>query len=529
MLTLYNKKRNFKNTNEPKGISIAKNRQFRFVVQRHHASHIHYDFRLEMGGTLKSWAVPKGPSLNPTVKRLAMMVEDHPVSYIDFEGTIPKGNYGAGTVEVWDKGNYIAVNEKGDSITEAQALDALKKGNLKFELKGKKIKGGFALVRLKKDDNKSWLLIKHRDKYAIDKDYNSEDYSKNKKKEDKATTNKPSVEKKTTLIKKPPSLWKSLVSLGNRKVSNYIKPMLCTPSEKAFDDKDWIFELKLDGYRAIAELNKDNLKLYSRNGLLFHEKYPPVIEALRKIKHSAILDGEIVVVNENGKPDFQKLQHYEENMEYHLIYYVFDILSYEGNDLKNYPLIERKQLLKKLLSRNTIVKYCDHIQTKGINFFRQVVSKDLEGIIAKKKDSKYYIGVRSKEWLKIKHVQTDEAVIAGYTQPRGSRKYFGALVLGKYKNGVLEYIGHSGTGFNEESLKDLWNVMQSLIVPTTPFNKKIKVNAPVTWIKPVLVAEMKFTEKTNENIMRHPVFVTLRPDKNATEVSSNGMIKKYKK
>lgn len=184
-LALYNKKRNFKDTSEPKGV-LAKAGKQRFVVQRHHASHIHYDFRLEMGGTLKSWAVPKGPSLNPTVKRLAMMVEDHPVSYINFEGTIPKGNYGAGTVEVWDKGEYIPVDEKGETISESQALSALKKGSLKFELKGKKIKGGFALVRLKNGDGKSWLLIKHRDKYALEEDYNSEDYSKDKKKEDKA-------------------------------------------------------------------------------------------------------------------------------------------------------------------------------------------------------------------------------------------------------------------------------------------------------------------------------------------------------
>lgn len=526
-LTLYNKKRDFKQTSEPIG-KASKESKLRFVVQRHHASHIHYDFRLEMNGVLLSWAVPKGPSLNPTVKRLAMHVEDHPVSYIDFEGTIPKGNYGAGTVEVWDHGNYVPVDEDGGTITEKQAYAAYKKGNLKFELKGRKIKGGFALVNLKKDGGKSWLLIKHRDGHALDEDYNAEVFSRNKKKEDvslkngspkkaaKKTTNKP-VKKKPGPLDDGTA--ESTISIGHKKISNYIRPMLASTSNTAFDSNDWLFELKLDGYRAIAELDNGHVKLYSRNGLSFIDKYPLVASALQKIKHRVVLDGEIVLVEADGRPNFQKLQHYESNTTYPLVYYVFDMLQYEGENMEGLPLTERKKLLKKLLGNNSTIKYCDHIEAKGKNFYKKVVAAHMEGIMAKRKESSYTEGVRTKEWLKIKNVQTHEAIIAGYTSPRGGRPHFGALILGKYKGNSLQYIGHTGTGFTMQSLQDLWNQMQPLIIKESPFEERIKVNAPVTWVKPKLVAELNYTELTSGNIMRHPVFIRLRPDKDPKEAT----------
>jgi len=528
-LTLYNKKRDFKQTSEPIG-KASKEGKLRFVVQRHHASHIHYDFRLEMNGVLLSWAVPKGPSLNPTVKRLAMHVEDHPVGYIDFEGTIPKGNYGAGTVEVWDHGNYIPVDEHGEKITEKQAIAAYKKGNLKFELKGRKIKGGFALVNLRKDDGKSWLLIKHRDEYVTDEDYNAEDFSKNKKKEDASgellkVSSRKSPPKKVAAkdVKKKPepleAIAENSVSISNKKISNYIKPMLASIADAAFDSDEWIFELKLDGYRAVAELDNGKVKLYSRNGLSFIDKYPLVAAALQKIKHRVVLDGEIVLIEEDGKPSFQKLQHYESSTTYPLVYYVFDMLMYEGEDMQDLPLIERKKLLKKLLGNNSTIKYCDHIETTGKAFYKKVVAADMEGIIAKKKESTYYAGVRTKEWVKIKNIQTHEAVIAGYTSPRRSREYFGALILGKYEDSQLKYIGHTGTGFNMQSLKDLWTMMQPLATKESPFKERIKVNAPVTWVKPKLVAELNYTEMTDENIMRHPVFIRLRPDQDPKDIT----------
>jgi bifunctional non-homologous end joining protein LigD len=525
-LTLYNKKRDFKQTSEPVG-KASKESKLRFVVQRHHASHIHYDFRLEMNGVLLSWAVPKGPSLNPTVKRLAMHVEDHPVSYIDFEGTIPKGNYGAGTVEVWDHGRYIPVDEDGEPITEKQAYAAYKKGSLKFELKGRKIKGGFALVNLKKDDGKSWLMIKHRDDHAIDEDYNAEEFSRNKKKEDASLKNgspQKTVKKaaKKAVKKKPEpieEIAEENISISRKKISNYIKPMLASIGDAAFDSNDWLFELKLDGYRAIAELDNGHVKLYSRNGLSFIDKYPLVASALQKIKHRVVLDGEIVLVEEDGKPNFQKLQHYESNTTYPLVYYVFDMLMYEGENMEELPLTERKKLLKKLLGNNSTIKYCDHIEAKGKDFYKKVVAANMEGIMAKRKESSYTEGVRTKEWLKIKNVQTHEAVIAGYTSPRGSRSHFGALILGKYNGSSLQYIGHTGTGFTVQSLKDLWNQMQPLVTKDSPFEEKIKVNAPVTWVKPKLVAELNYTELTTDNIMRHPVFVRLRPDKDPKEAT----------
>ncbi len=514
-LSLYNKKRNFSQTSEPKG-KISKTNQLRFVVQRHHASRIHYDFRLQMNGVLKSWAVPKGPSLNPSVKRLAMLVEDHPVSYIDFEGTIPKGNYGAGTVEVWDNGVYQPEDEKGKVISETTALAAFEKGSLKVSLKGKKLKGEFALVRLKNDDGKSWLLIKHRDANAVDDEYNSEDYSRDKKKENKIATGQT-----TKTLKKKPE--KSVVKSHSptRIVTNYIKPMFASVADEAFDDKDWLFELKLDGYRAIAEINGNSTRLYSRNGLSFSEKYPLIATALKKIKHHVVLDGEIALLDENGKTDFQKLQHYENYTQYPLVYYVFDILILEDTDTTDLPLTERKKLVKKLLGKNTVIRYCDHIETKGKAFFIEAMGANLEGIMAKKKDSLYHKGLRSKEWLKIKNIQTHEAVIAGYTSGKGSRQHFGALILGKYSGKQLHYIGHTGTGFYAETLGEVWNSMQPLVTPSSPFKEKIKVNAPVTWVKPKLVAELNFTELTNDNRMRHPVFVRLRTDKNANEIIMN--------
>lgn len=298
--------------------------------------------------------------------------------------------------------------------------------------------------------------------------------------------------------------------------------MLATPYEKVFDDDDWIYELKLDGYRAIAELRKDEVLLYSRNGLSFLEKFPLIVTALKKIKRQVVLDGEIVLTDENLKPDFQKLQHYQENTHLFLMYYVFDVLSVEGEDVQEMPLLERKKLLKKIVGKNNpVIRFCDHIEGMGEIFYKKVVSEGMEGIIAKRKDSIYMQGLRSADWLKIKNVQTHEAIICGYTAGRGSRKHFGALILGQYKNDQLQYIGHTGTGFNEQSLKDLWSLLQPLITDRSPFSQPIKVNAAVTWVKPKIVTELKYTELTQDGLMRHPVFLRLRPDQDAKTITMN--------
>ncbi len=296
--------------------------------------------------------------------------------------------------------------------------------------------------------------------------------------------------------------------------------MLATLSDKAFNDPEWIFEIKWDGYRAIAELEPDNVRLYSRNGLSFSETFPPVYQALTQINHQAVIDGEIVVLDDQGHPSFQMLQQYREDPAHPLIYYVFDLLSLDGKDLKTLPLIQRKELLKHLLDGipNSVIRFCDHIPKSGKDFFDQVVQMGLEGMIAKHIDSGYAVGVRSRQWLKIKNHNSVEAVIAGYTEPKGSRKHFGALILGEYNDGQLRYIGHAGTGFDDKLLNEMMMRMKPLIMSKSPFKEKIKVNAPVTWLKPQLVCEVKFTEQTQEGLLRHPVFLGLRIDKSPEEV-----------
>ena len=307
---------------------------------------------------------------------------------------------------------------------------------------------------------------------------------------------------------------------GAKKFDRFYKPMLASVGDHPFDNDDWLFEIKWDGYRAVAEWKKGKLKLYSRNGLSFINKYPIVAQALTALKHDVVLDGEIVVMDDKGHPSFQKLQDYEKNPRYPIAYYVFDLLFLHGKDLRDMPLTDRKDLLKKLLApvKGNIIRYCDHVEGQGKKFFKQMVKMDFEGMIAKKKDSTYHSGIRTNEWLKIKHHNITEAVIAGFTEPGGSRKYFGALILGAYNKNGLHYLGHTGTGFTHESLKELWTQMQPLIMHQSPFNENVKVNSPVTWIKPSLVCQIKFTEQTNEGMLRHPVFLGLRDDKTAKEV-----------
>lgn len=297
--------------------------------------------------------------------------------------------------------------------------------------------------------------------------------------------------------------------------------MLATLVDEPFDDEEWLFEIKWDGYRAIADWDKKKLQFYSRNGLSFLEKFSVVADSLQKLKHAAVIDGEVVLLDEDHKPNFQKLQQYEDHYNLPLVYYAFDLLYLDGENLMELPLTNRKELLKKLIENNydPVIKYSDHIQTTGKAFFKTAQEANLEGIIAKKADSNYTLGVRSKQWLKIKYQLNREAVIAGYTEPRGGRKHFGALILAQYnEKGELEYMGHTGTGFNQQSLKELWTKMQSLITTASPFSKKIKVNMPVTWIKPVLVCQVHFTEETSEGRLRHPVFMGLRIDKKNKEV-----------
>lgn len=307
-------------------------------------------------------------------------------------------------------------------------------------------------------------------------------------------------------------------SSGSKKISYYIQPMLTTAVDKPFDDEDWLFELKLDGYRAIAEIKKSALLLYSRNGLDLSDRYSVIVSVLKKIKTPMILDGEIVLLNEKGKPDFQKLQNYQKNRNYPLVYYVFDILSLNGKDQKQLPLIKRKKILQENLKTSDVIRYCDHVEFSGKEFFKAVRKQNLEGIIAKEKNSLYLPGIRSKQWLKIKYHQSQEAIIAGFTEPKGGRQHFGSILLAEYKKNKLEYIGNAGTGFTDKTLKEVMNKMKPLVSEESPFKKKIKAEGIITWIKPILVCEVAYSEITASGMLRHPVFKRLRPDKNAKAI-----------
>lgn len=305
--------------------------------------------------------------------------------------------------------------------------------------------------------------------------------------------------------------------------------MLAKLHDEAFDSEDWIFEIKWDGYRAIAELDGKNSRLYSRNGLAFEDEYAVVFEELKKIKQKIVLDGEIVAFNEKGMPSFQHLQLYGQDRSTPLVYYVFDLLSVNGTSIMDQPLIERKELLHSLLPQSDVIKYCDHVETKGKELFQAMQKQGLEGMIAKRKNSYYNTGGRTNDWLKIKHMLTDEAIIAGFTEARGGRKFFGALILGSYIDGKLTYIGHTGTGFTDKSLREMYHMLEPLIIDKNPFEGKVRVNAPVTWVKPQLVCNLKYTEVTADGSRRHPVYMGLRVDKSAKEVAPEAPVAKEAK
>lgn len=319
------------------------------------------------------------------------------------------------------------------------------------------------------------------------------------------------------------------VAKESNKLKSFIVPMMAKLYDKAFDDPKWIFEIKWDGYRAVAEINGSKTKLYSRNGLSFADKYPVIFEALKKIKRKVVLDGEIVALDGEGMPNFQLLQQYGERDDVPLVYYVFDCLYINGKSIEDKALLERKAILKELLPDSDLIVYCDHKEDNGKEFFKLMKKKGLEGMIAKRAASSYHENYRSDEWLKIKQVQSEEAVITGYTEPRNSRKYFGALVLGAYQKGKLTYIGHTGTGFDQKTLKYLYDTMQEYITDESPFDQKVPLNGKVTWLKPILVCNVKYSELTQGGHLRHPVFIGLRVDKEAQEIKAEGQNVKTRK
>jgi bifunctional non-homologous end joining protein LigD len=518
----YKSKRKFEKTPEPEPEVRPEGGQLIFVVHKHAARNLHYDLRLELDGVLKSWAVPKGPSLDPSLKRLSMMVEDHPLDYKDFEGVIPEGNYGAGSVIIWDRGFYQHPSAKDKGESEKLLRDGLKMGDVKFILNGEKLKGEFALVRMRKDE-KAWLLLKKKDRYASEMSILKENRSvasgKTLEEVSEAGPGKSFKQKKLGQIRLREALEEEdLKDAPINPMPHKIRPMLATLVKEPFEHPDWIFEVKWDGYRAIAEIRNGDVALYSRNQISLAKKFSPIAETLRKLGFDAVLDGEIVVVDDRGHPDFQMLQNFGKAGNGHLIYYVFDLLYFRGHDLTDLPLLRRKELLKKIFPSAKNIKFSDHIMKDGVLYFSLVKEKGLEGIIAKHSKSSYLMGKRSRQWLKIKTRLTQEGVIAGFTEPKGGRKYFGSLVLGVFEGDELIYIGHSGGGFGEKNLKAIYDKLQPLVRKKCPFTTKPKTNTPVTWIKPELVCEVTFHGWTDEGLMRQPVFLRLREDKAAREV-----------
>ena len=606
----YKRKRRFEETPEPPPKVETKGGN-RFVVQKHDATRLHYDFRLEMEGVLKSWAVPKGPSLDPADKRLAMQVEDHPVSYFDFEGNIPENNYGAGTVMVWDVGTWqplspVTVQGKYVPGTETEAAAMIAKGDLKFRLNGKRLKGDFALVKMRGrrpgSKGNEWLMIKKHDEHVVEgydieamdtsvlsgrtleeiagdaesAEWKSRPAGRGKLKaawlaeavakldKKRKTLNAEGAEDAEKQGKEKPARSESAVASHattpraqenetpetsassassalsavpapvKRPMPATIRPMLAESVAAPFDGAEWLFEIKWDGYRAVAFIADGKVRLVSRNQNDLTERYPELKDLPQFVRaKTAILDGEVVALDEEGRASFSLMQQRTgfrpggrravSNADVPVLYYAFDLLYLDGYDWRRLPLEDRKRKLASLLVAGEVLRYSDHYEGRGKALFEMARQKGLEGIVAKKSAS-FYEERRSREWLKIKIRHQLECAIGGYTEPEGSRAHFGSLVLGLYdKQARLIHVGQAGSGFDQKALDEIWKVLKKLETKKNPFFGEVEALRKVFWVKPELVAEIEFTEWTGGTSegsgpkLRAPVFLGLRDDKDPKE------------
>src|SRR5437667_3405037 len=483
-----------------------------FVVHMHAARRLHWDLRLEMDGVLRSWAVPKGPSPNRADKRLAVHVEDHPLEYGDFEGIIPEGNYGAGAVIVWDRGRWVPLEDP---------VEGMKKGKLLFELQGYKLKGKWTLVKLKKGE-KEWLLIKEKDAYV----------SADSALPPESVLSGLTVEELKAGKDRAAPVLKALARLKAPRRAVTVaeaEPMLAETREQPFSKPGWLFELKLDGYRVRAGREQAEARLLTRKGNDISAAFPELARALAALPFEGfILDAELVVPDEAGRPSFQRLQNRVRvsrglevrrgAVETPAVLYVFDLLAFEGYDLRPLSLEQRKALLEQIVPRVGPLKYLSHFEKDGEALYEQVVNMGLEGIVAKKADAPYRAG-RSPNWLKIRADRTDDFVVVGFTRPKGSRSGFGALDLGAYQDGKLVYGGRVGSGFTDAELKDVSAALERGIRPTPALSGPVPQDAGHTWVEPALIAEVRYKEWTAEGLLRQPVSVRFRDDKPVTEIA----------
>lgn len=535
-LKTYRQKRRFDRTAEPAGKPArtkppADPTRRAFVIQKHDASHLHYDFRLELGGALKSWAVPKGPSTDPADKRLAVQVEDHPVEYATFEGTIPQGEYGGGTVMVWDRGTWTAV-------FPADPAKGLRDGKLEFDLDGEKLKGRWILVRMKArkaSDKPQWLLrrvetgkdLSKTHELSVKTGRTMDEIAAGTAGRRRASTSKAAPSKTTRKPTKQARTPRSALDKlpeGTAKspMPSSLEPQLATLVGSAPRGPEWIHEVKFDGYRMLAFCGGTAVRLISRNQKDWTTRFRVIADALESWKlHETILDGEIVAVDGQGRTSFQSLQAALKSGGAGLAYYVFDLPYYRGHDLRSCTLRDRREVLARLLKDNPdpALRFSDAIEGHGRDVQKEACRLALEGIISKRIDSLYTAG-RGTDWVKSKCTSRQEMVIGGYTDPRRSRTAFGALLLGYFDLGQFRYAGRVGTGFSETLLTDLLKRLKRLEQPKPAFVDPPRgaQAAGVHWVRPEAVCEVDFTEWTKDGALRHPAFVELREDKDATQV-----------
>ena len=539
-LATYRKKRNFAVTPEPEAGGDAATGERAFVVQKHWATRLHYDFRLELDGTMKSWAVPKGPSLDPADKRMAVHVEDHPIAYNTFEGRIPEGEYGAGDVIVWDRGTWTPLVDPREGYRD---------GHLKFELNGQKLHGRWALVRMKPrpGQKEGWLLIKEKDAHAraaseysvtdalpgsvVDATTPAKKRASAKaakgqaktapaKRASKTTANKTAA---TPAARQPATRSRARPGTPIDALPAKLSPQLATLADHPpGDPDDWVFEVKFDGYRMLARVDGKDVKLVTRNGHDWSAKLPHLVDAIRAMKLAPCwLDGEIVVLDEAGIPDFQALQNaFDQRRVRDVVYYVFDLPIHARRDLRGEPLAERRRMLESLMDKSAshTVRQSDTIVAAPRDILDSACRMGLEGVIAKRIDSRY-AERRTSDWIKLKCTRRQEFVIGGYTDPQGTRSGLGSLLLGYYDGDRLLYAGNVGTGFTEATLADLKKKLSGIERGTRPFAARTPLDAKAHWVEPKLVAEVSYADWTEEQRVRHAVFHGLRLDKDARAVT----------